>query len=279
MNNHKVILISDLPGYGKVALNAQMPILSAMGFELFNLPTALISNTFNHGLYEILDTTEYMQNTIDVWDQLGFSFDAIGIGYVLSETQLTMIQTFIEDQQKKSDKHIFTALDPIMGDIGKLYKGMPVERVELMCKMAEHCDLITPNMTEACFMADYQAGAMSLTRADVHELAERLYEKTQAICVITSVVLSDSDEHVIVVHDGQSVTLVPYEVIPGRVAGTGDIFAALLTGRCVAGSPLIPSVERTAADMSYLIRRHEEEKDRYLGIPLEKYLAEMELLP
>lgn len=40
-------------GYGKVSAAVQMPILSYMGLDVFNLPTMLISNTFPYGKYAI----------------------------------------------------------------------------------------------------------------------------------------------------------------------------------------------------------------------------------
>ena len=43
----KVLLINDIAGYGKVALSAMLPILSYKGFNLYNLPTAIVSNTLN----------------------------------------------------------------------------------------------------------------------------------------------------------------------------------------------------------------------------------------
>lgn len=45
----QVLLINDLAGYGKVALSAMIPVLSHMGYNLYNLPTALVSNTLDYG--------------------------------------------------------------------------------------------------------------------------------------------------------------------------------------------------------------------------------------
>ena len=42
MNN--ILLINDMAGYGKVALSAMIPIMSNMKFQVYNLPTALVSN-------------------------------------------------------------------------------------------------------------------------------------------------------------------------------------------------------------------------------------------
>ena len=51
----KILLINDMPGYGKVALAAMMPILSNMKYEVHDLPTALVSNTLDYGKFEILE--------------------------------------------------------------------------------------------------------------------------------------------------------------------------------------------------------------------------------
>ena len=55
MNN--ILLINDMAGYGKVALSAMIPIMSNMKFQVYNLPTALVSNTLDYGKFDILETT------------------------------------------------------------------------------------------------------------------------------------------------------------------------------------------------------------------------------
>ena len=72
-NQPRILLINDMAGYGKVALSVMIPVFSHMKYETFNLPTVLISNTLDYGNFDILDTTEYMQNTLRVWNELQFS--------------------------------------------------------------------------------------------------------------------------------------------------------------------------------------------------------------
>ena len=79
--NKNILIINDMPGYGKVALAAMLPILSHMGHNIYNLPTALVSNTLDYGKFTILDTTDYMKKSIAVWKELGFSFDCITTGF------------------------------------------------------------------------------------------------------------------------------------------------------------------------------------------------------
>lgn len=85
MNN--ILLINDMAGYGKVALSAMIPIMSNMKFQVYNLPTALVSNTLDYGKFDILETTGYMKNSMRVWDELGFEFDTIATGFLVSEGQ------------------------------------------------------------------------------------------------------------------------------------------------------------------------------------------------
>lgn len=70
--DEKILVMNDLPGYGKVALAASEPILSHFGYHVYNLPTALVSNTLNYGKFQILDTTEYMQGGSCCLGRIGF---------------------------------------------------------------------------------------------------------------------------------------------------------------------------------------------------------------
>ena len=61
---------NDLPGYGKVALAAMVPLFSRMGHFPYQVPTAVVSNTLDFGKFRIQDMTDYMRDTIKVWDEL-----------------------------------------------------------------------------------------------------------------------------------------------------------------------------------------------------------------
>lgn len=99
--NKKILLVNDMPGYGKVALSAMTPILSTMGHSLFNLPTALVSNTLDYGKFEIMDTTEYMEKSLQIWEELNFSFDCISTGFIFTKRQVELILQYIEKRRRK----------------------------------------------------------------------------------------------------------------------------------------------------------------------------------
>ena len=94
MSKKQILLINDIAGYGKVATAAMLPILSYFGHPTYNLPTALVSNTLDYGKFNILDTTEYIKGVFPVWKELGFSFDAIATGFIVSEHKAAIISRF-----------------------------------------------------------------------------------------------------------------------------------------------------------------------------------------
>ncbi|MGN0908135.1 MAG: phosphomethylpyrimidine kinase, partial [Succinivibrio sp.] len=83
----KILLIGDLPCYGRMAVNAMLPVLSHMGYDVSVLPTALVSNNFAYGKFDVLDTTRFMRDTLRYWDELGFRFDAVYTGFIASRAQ------------------------------------------------------------------------------------------------------------------------------------------------------------------------------------------------
>ena len=150
MSKH-ILLVHDLAGYGKVSLSAMMPVLSHMGHHLYTLPTALVSNTLDYGKFYIQETTEYMRQSLKVWAELGFSFDVVSTGMILSAEQAALVSDFCEQSAKKG---ALVFVDPIMGDEGKLYNGVGEETVAHMRKMVAVADCIVPNYTEAAYLAD-----------------------------------------------------------------------------------------------------------------------------
>ena len=148
--NNKILLVYDLAGYGKVALSVMIPIFSHLKFETFNLPTALVSNTFDYGKFDILDTTAYMRNTIGIWDQLGFSFDAICTGFIASKDQSQLVTDYCRRHKERNGAKVF--VDPVMADNGFLYNGVTFETVLYLRELCSTADVVLPNITEACFL-------------------------------------------------------------------------------------------------------------------------------
>ena len=273
MDEHKnILIINDMPGYGKVALAAMLPILSNLGHSVYNLPTALVSNTLDYGKFTILDTTDYMVQTIQVWEQLGFQFDCITTGFLASAAQVGIIRDFIASQKKDG---LLVMTDPIMGDDGKLYNGVTEETVENMRRLIGVADVIVPNLTEAQFLTGLYLGQNDLSAEEARQVVDSLLAFGPRSVVITSGVERESGDHVVWGYDGKTGAYftIPFRFIKVHFPGTGDMFSAVLVGQLLAGVPMRPAVKRAMDVLERLIFLEQDEIEKNKGIRIEKFLG------
>lgn len=267
--NKQILLINDLAGYGKVALSAMMPIFSNMGFEIFTLPTALVSNTLDYGKFEILDTKDYILNTVNVWVQLGFTFESIALGFIASDEEAGILADFCAKQKEKGS---FIFVDPIMGDDGSLYNGISKDAIESRRKLLKFADLIKPNYTEACLLTEMEYKDRGISNEEEEQLLRKLSGENNASVIITSVPFND--KKCCVGFDSKNGTSfrIEYDEIDVRFPGTGDIFSAILVGDILNGKSLPDATSHSMEVVKKMIELNIDKADKYRGIPVEQYL-------
>ena len=275
----RIVLFNDLPGYGKVALAAMVPLFSRMGHFPYQVPTAVVSNTLDFGKFRIQDMTDYMRDTIKVWDELGFDPDCICTGFVLSEEQVELIGDYIRSRKPRINaienvnNGRLVMVDPIMADGGKLYNGIGMERVAAMRKLVSYSDVMVPNMTEAGFLTGICPGRERASASELRELVDGLHKLSGKSVVITSAQDSETDEHLVCGYDHKSGQYfrVPFTFLPVRVAGSGDIFSTVMTGKLLNGESLEAAVQEAMRVLTALIRENQSHLDEYKGILVERY--------
>ncbi len=274
----RIVLFNDLPGYGKVALAAMVPLLSRMGHFPYQIPTAVVSNTLDFGKFRIQDMTDYMRDTIKVWDELGFDPDCICTGFVLSEEQVELIGDYIRSRKPRAsetqnESERLVMVDPIMADGGKLYNGIGMERVEAMRKLVSYSDVMVPNMTEAGFLTGICPGREQASAAELRELVDGLHKLSGKSVVITSAQDSETGEHLVCGYDHKTNQhfRVPFTFLPVRVAGSGDIFSTVMTGKLLNGENLETAVREAVRVLTALIRENQDHLEEYKGILVERY--------
>lgn len=267
--SHKVLLINDLAGYGKVALSAMVPVLSHMGYDLYNLPTALVSNTLDYGNFEILETTDYMRKTIKIWKELGFGFDSISTGFIVSGEQVKLVSEYCKEQAKKGTK-IF--VDPIMGDDGKLYNGITEKTIKYMRDLCSVGDYIVPNYTEASFITGVDAKEESITREEAIEIIDKLKKTGAKSVIITSMYVENQMTVMGYDFNKDYYFILPFTYIPVRFPGTGDIFSAVMMGNVLLDKSLEESVREAMDYVKKIIELNKDNEDKFKGIPIEALL-------
>ena len=271
----KICCVNDMPGVGKIALSAMMPILSAKGIDVASLPTALVSNTLDFGKFDILDTTDYMEKTVGIWQELGFCFDCIATGFMVNPKQIEIVEKLINNHQDKKD--LLVVVDPIMGDDGNLYNGIDESNVSIMRKLSSYADILIPNYTEACFLTDLYKGKNSITK----EEAKYLIDKTKTLgcksVVITSVVVDN--KHFVIGYDNKlnKYFNIEYDYIDVRFPGTGDIFSAVLISNVLNGKDLFDSTKHAMEIVKEIILNNIDKKEKLYGVDIERYISERKL--
>ena len=264
----KVLLINDIAGYGKVALSAMLPILSYKGFNLYNLPTVIVSNTLNYEKFRIEDTTEYIEETLRIWKELNFSFDVISTGFIFTKKQMEIISKFCEEQSKKG---VFIFNDPIMADNGELYSGISPDTVDYMKNIISVSDVTMPNYTESCLLTKtkYKEG---ISTEEINTIINKIREIGVKSVIVTSI---PSVETKMVAGFDSKINeyfYLPYEEIPTYFPGTGDIFSSVIISETLEGKSLKVATEKAMKIVKEIVFENKDQEDKKKGIHIEKYL-------
>lgn len=268
MKNTQLLLINDMCGYGKVALSAMLPVLSHMGYRIHNLPTALVSDTLNYPKFYIHDTTEYVRQSLAIWEELGFEFDAISTGFIVTEEETRIISDFCHRRAQKGTK-VF--VDPIMADNGRLYAGVPESTIGLMRSLVECADYAVPNYTEACLLTDTPM-AEQITADEARTLVDAMLALGAKSVVITSAKVDGASAVIGYDHVAGEYFTIPFELIPVYFPGTGDTFSSVLVGRVMAGWSLQRATTDAMRVVAELIERNADQEDKSAGLPIEACL-------
>ena len=245
----RVLAVHDISGVGRCSLTVALPIISAAGVECSVLPTAVLStHTGGFTGYTCRDLTDDLLPMARHWESLGEQFDAIYMGYLASFAQMDMMREIFS---LLADKDTLIAVDPVMGDNGKLYAAFDMTFPPAMLELCTHADLIKPNMTEAALLLgeEYQPGPY--TKEYVEGLLRRLVQKTEARQIVLTGVYFDEERLGAATFDGttQEIAYIFGENVPGLYHGTGDVFGSALVGALVRGMPLSEAV-RAAVDFT-----------------------------
>lgn len=266
-----VLAIHDLPGFGRAALSVIVPVLSCLGVQAVALPTAVLStHTGGLGTPAKLSNPGYGPAALAHYQRLGLRFDCIYAGYLADPNQAKLVEQAFELWPQA-----YKVVDPVLGDAGRLYRGVGAEMVPAMYDLCRKADLILPNGTEAALLlGDPLPGVASAEQAAAQ--AARLTRIAPHVVVTGVTGLADGRciGCVGAARGGQGY-LVKAPLIPRLYHGTGDIFGAVLVGRILQGNVPQAAVQAAAAFVAECIRQTPEGADERLGVWLEAALPKL----
>lgn len=269
----KVAAIHDLSGYGRCSLTVIIPVLSAMGVQVCPLPTAVLStHTDGYKDFFFHDFTDSMQHIADHWQKENIEFDCLYSGFLGSARQIEIVSDFFDSFRTKGKTLV--VVDPVMGDHGKLYKTYTGEMQSKMRLLVEKADIITPNLTEACFLLGDTYTGEPMDAARIEGYLKKLSDMGPESVVITSMYTDDGCFANVGYNRLQDTYWkVAYNCIPVQYPGTGDTFTSVLTGSLLTGASLPAAIDKaTGFVYSAIQTTYEHKTPPREGILLEKVL-------
>ena len=274
----KIAVINDLSGMGRCSLTASIPVLNALGQQVYPVPTAILSNQTGYPKFSFFDFTDYMDEYIANWVDMGVRFDVIYSGFLSNQKQVQKIKDM---HKNMSNDGCILVVDPVMGDGGKMYATFDDELCNQIKNLAREADVVTPNVTEACILTDtdYNEFVSSLNKNNFAVMFLGLAKKVQNLgckkVVITGYERDEQNQKFVCnfVLDGDRFDYTQNKMYGGHYSGTGDITASIIAGQLANGKSLFTSVQ-TAVDFVEVAVKHAFENNvpQNDGVNFEKFL-------
>ncbi len=239
----KIAIINDISGYGRCSISVIQPIVSHLGVQGCPLPTAIFSNHTGFPSFFREDFTDKMPLYIEEWKKLDLHFNAIMTGFLGSAQQIGIVEQFIKDFRRPET---IVLVDPVMGDNGHIYPTYTRQMCEEMKKLLAYADIITPNLTEACFLTDTPYKESGWKHTELAIMAKQLMGMGARKLVITGIKMGENYIGNAVADEGQEMEFQRQMIVEQTRSGTGDVFASILGADAVNGVPFPQSVKRAS---------------------------------
>ena len=277
-HRRKVALVNDISGYGHCSTAVALPVISWLGIQCCPVPTAILSNHTGYNSCWFDDYTDNMQAYLNEWKKLGLKFDGIETGFLGSAKQIQIVRKMIKDFRAAET---IVLVDPVMGDHGAIYRTYTDEMCREMKSLVALADVVTPNLTEACILADVPYHE-SFSRKELTYIAEKISSLGPSHVVITGIPQGEFIANFTYErpHSAQDSSAVIHNFRTHRVnsqkCGTGDIFAAILTADAVNHVPFDQSVKRAGKFIKTCVEKTlEYNDDPNNGVCLEEMMPQL----
>lgn len=237
----RVATMQDLSCLGKCSLTVAHPVLSAMGCACAVLPTAVFSTHTGFPGPEVRDLGDFARPAMDHWQAIGAEFDGILTGYLANQGQAALAL----ELREQFGENALIVHDPAMADHGRFYAGMGPEMAHFHWVLCREADLILPNLTEGAILA----GIACQDRTDLQfcqQIATELLKNGPKAVLLTGFAPTP-DTLGFYFTDGETEFSHASPRLPRACHGTGDLFAAVVTGGMLKGLS-VPEAGRIAAE-------------------------------
>lgn len=265
-----VLVAQDLSAVSAISMGVAVPLLTAFGQQLAILPTSLLSTqTEGFGQPASADLTTWLPATFAHWQAQQIQTHGVLTGYLGRNQIVDQLTEFIQRQTEQ-----LVVIDPVMGDQGALYPDLPADYPDHMRQLIHAATVIVPNLTEAEFLTGHQVTATD-TLQSLLPILDALQAQLQpdGHAIITGITLADQ-QGCVWLDDHHHVQFIGRPILAGHFFGSGDVFAALLTGFLLHHEPLDRAIAlATRGTFWALLDTNNAPRERRYGIVLSSVMA------
>ena len=230
----KILVFNDYCVVGNMALKANISVLSQNGHEVFGLPTKIFSSNMSYKDYISFDMPNFSEIVQKIFEIK--KIDAIYIGFIDNEETFRIIKDIL---QKFKGKVI---LDTILGDNGVKYSGTTNGQIDFYRELLKFADVVTPNLTEAMLLTNYNKNFSEIEREDVEKIAKKLSEMGAKRILIKS--FEENNTLNTLYFFENSIKWFESKKIDIKICGTGDVFSSLVASDFIKGEKLENSIQK-----------------------------------
>lgn len=244
-----VLLISSHVARGSVGNRAMTFTLERLGYTVWAVPTVLLPYHPGHGPVDriVIDDNAF-SSLLDSLCKDGAATGISGIvsGYLASPAQALTVRRIVETVKVANPDALYLC-DPVIGDEGKLYVNSVLAET-IRDALLPLADIATPNAFECTWLG----GAAGDSKPDLVALAQSL--PVPAVLVTSAPALMRDAIGTLLV-TGSETILFEHPKLATHLKGTGDLLAALLIGRKLAGADWPTASESALASVFEIVSK------------------------
>jgi pyridoxine kinase len=237
-----IIAISSHVAHGGVGNRGMVFALERLGFETWSVPTILLPRHFGYGPQpKIVPEPHAFALLLDALVAGGRAREVAGIvsGFFASAGQIEATAALVAAVKSARPEALYLC-DPVIGDLGRLYVGEGLATL-LRDTLLPLADMATPNAFECRWLS----GA-----ADDEPLADAAARLPVPTVLVTSAPSPLRGRIANLLVEGGRATLFEHHKVETAAKGTGDLLAALLLARRLAGLSAAEAAERATATLA-----------------------------
>ncbi|MFD0897096.1 PfkB family carbohydrate kinase [Loigolactobacillus binensis] len=272
MNANKLvrplIVAQDLSAIGSLSQQVALPILAAFNLPQAMLPTSLLSTQTEGFTTPVkVELSSWITQTKRHWQQQQLAFNGLLLGYLGTASLVASMQNLLQDLPLS-----LVVIDPVMADRNLLYPDLSADYPRQLTAVLPWATVITPNLTEAQLLTGIKVRSRP-TETEQYQLLTTLEQKLPPAghAVITGITKQKQSGCIWLT--AKRVQFFGRQQLAGHFYGSGDAFAALLTGFLATGESLTNAIHYAVSGTYCALRQTAaSHRERRFGLALANLL-------